>query len=132
MTIVKNPGRQWILGADLDLEYQDLTSGTAESAIDIPTGATIHRGFLVVDTLFNSGTSDVLIVGDILDNDRYLGSTSLTTAGVTELTSTGYVHGNDAPAITVTWTGVGTAATQGKARLFVEFSIKDKANEVVT
>lgn len=124
MGITKEDGRQHLIAAKVSIGYGDLESGTAAAAIDLPTGAIVMGGYVVVDTAFNSGTSDQLVVGDSSDDDRYTSSAiDLQSTGLTELTLTGYQHTTETDAIAVKWTGAGTAPSSGSFRLVVLYMV---------
>lgn len=127
MAITKNAARQELVVAHVDISYADLVSGTAANAIDLPTNAVVVGGDVVVTTAFNSGTSDVITVGDVTTANRYLGSTSIASAARTALVPTGFVSTTTQPSVRVTWTAVGTAATAGALRLTVTYYVKGRA-----
>jgi hypothetical protein len=133
MAITKNRGRQTAVEAYVDVTFSDLTTptslnGVASLAIDLPVGAQVVGGDLVVGTAFNSGTSDVITVGDALIANRYLASTSIAAAGRTPLTFTGYQTLATSNKVIVTWTGVGAAPTAGAFRLRVAYIINKRAS----
>jgi len=128
MAISKDNGRQWPLVARVDFALADLVSGVAGVAIDIPGGATILSGELMVDTVFNSGTSDVITVGDVGTAALYLGSTDLQAAARTVIVPTGKTY-TTPDSVNVTWTAVGTAATTGAGSLTVTYVLDDRSNE---
>lgn len=121
MPITKNRGRQSATEAYVDIAFGDVVSGVAQAAIDLPVGAQLVGGDIVVDTAFNSVTSDVITVGDALSAARYLGSTSIAATGRTALVPTGYRTLSTSNQIKVAWTGVGTAPTAGQLRLRVAY-----------
>lgn len=129
MSITKNSGRQYPLVEKVAIGHADLTSGSAVEAIDLPPNATVIGGEFVVETVWDSATSDVADIGDGVDDDRYTSSQiDLQSAGRTALTLTGYKYtGKDT--IDITWTGVGGSLTQGSAYLLIQYVIDDRANE---
>jgi len=70
MPIKKNSGRQDLLVAFVDVKFSDLAPG-ANPAIEVPHGAVLVGGDVVVTTPFNSATSATGTVGDQGDADRY-------------------------------------------------------------
>jgi hypothetical protein len=129
MAITKDRGRQTVLTAMQHFTYDDFTSGVATEAVDLPGGAYIISGELVITTAFNSGTSDAMEVGDSGGVATLLSSTSVASTGRTDLTPP------DAPlsakdAVTIELTSVGAAATAGAGFLRVEYVIDGRANEV--
>jgi len=128
MAITKNVGRQDILVARVEFGYADLTSGSFEAAAELPPNAEVVGGELVIDTVFDSGTSDTLTVGDSSSGGRYASGIDGQSAARTALTPTGYRYtGRDN--VGITWTGAGTAPSQGAGHLNVQYIIKDRAVE---
>lgn len=132
MAITFKNGRQSPLVAEGAFAFGDLTSGTGASFIKLPYNSVVLGGYIIVDTVWNSATSDVVDLGDTTDPDRYTTSAvDLTALGLTALTLTGFINtgGLDFDA---EWTGVSTAPTTGAARVYVEYMITDRATEVQT
>lgn len=127
MAITKNRGRQHVSSAYVDFTFADLASGVAAEAIDLPTGAQVVGGDIVVDTAFNSGTSDVMTVGDALSANRYYASASIAAAGRNPLLVTGYRSLATSNKVRVTWTGVGAAPSAGAIRLRVDYIVNKRA-----
>ena len=92
MAITKFSGRQEVISAKVDFGFADLESGSFEQAIDLPTGAIVVGGQLVVTEAFDSGTSDAADVGDADTGDRYADGVDLQSTGLTALTPTGFVY----------------------------------------
>lgn len=130
MAITKNGARQWPMVAYVDFTYDNLTDATGVAAIDIPVNATVVGGGLVINTVFNSATSDTIDVGDGSDTDRYTASPiDVTATGYTALTLTGYTY-TAQDTIDILWDGTGAAPTTGAGTLIVWYIIDDRANEV--
>lgn len=130
MTVTLDTERQYSLSTDfLTVGFADLTSAVACPLADIPIGAVVVGGEVVVDTVFNSATSDVLDVGDGVDDDRYTASqVDLTALGRTAFTLTGFEYtANDT--IDAIWTGVGAAPSTGSFRVRFEYVIQGRGNE---
>lgn len=127
MAITLNASRQELEVAYVDINLADLTSGTAANAIELPPNAVVTGGDVVVTTAFNSGTSDVIVVGDVTTANRYLASTSIAAVGRTALTPTGFTTTATQRYVKVTWTAVGTAATTGVVRVCVHYYVKGRA-----
>lgn len=124
-------GRQYPLFAEATINFDQIAdTGVAVAAIKLPVNAIVVGGAVVVDTAFNTGTTAVLDVGDSTTGNRYKNDVDLKTAGYTALVPTGYV--SDGADILVTPALVGTAATQGKVRVIVEYIISGRAHEVQT
>lgn len=126
MAITKNAGRQCPIVAHVDINYSDLTSGTDAPAIELPGGAVLLSGSVAVLTPFNSGTSDVLDVGDGGSQNRYLNDGNIHAAGLVALVPTGY-QTTALSNLTVRWVGAGAVPTAGKVRLTVEYFVVGRA-----
>lgn len=129
MSITKNTGRQTVLTAIQRFTFDDLETGVALEAVVIPGGAYVVDGELVIETAFNSATSDVIAIGDSASETGYLGNTNSQATGRTSLVPAGAIYAaNDA--LTVRWTGVGTAPTAGVGFVRVSYVIDGRAVEV--
>lgn len=130
MAITTNVNRQQSRWASVDVSYSALTSGAAADAIKLPVGATIVGGAVVVNTAFNSATSDALVVGDSASANRYKTSFSIAATGRTALVPTGYLTLSTTRVVQVTWTGVSTAPSAGSFRLEVEYIVPGRGDAV--
>lgn len=120
-------GRQTILSASVALAFDNLAdTAVAVKAVNLPYGATILGGFIVVDVAFDNTTA-TLDVGDLTVANRYANDVNLKALGMTALTLTGYTSDGDAIYVIPTLTG--PAATVGSARLIVNYVIKNRAGE---
>lgn len=129
MAITKNTGRQDVLVAHVTVTYDDLTSGSAAEAVDVPPDAIYLRGYVDVKTAWDSNTSDVLDVGDGDDDDRYTSSQiDISSTGITELDTVSKQYA-EKDTVDLTWTGTGTAPTQGELDLIFEYIVEDRAVE---
>lgn len=129
MAISQISGRQYPLIAKIPFSFDDFeSSGVAERALGLPGNATVIGGELVIETAFNSGTSDALDVGDGDDVDRYAAGVDAQTVARTALTLTGYKY-TTPDSIDIIWTGVGAAPTAGAGYLLVEYVLDDRAHE---
>lgn len=129
MALTKNRGRQAALTAIQHFTFDDLTSGTLAEAVDLPAGAYIIDGEVVITTAFNSGTSDALVVGDSTAANALKTSYSIAATGRTALVPYGGTYAAK-DAITLTWTAVGAAATAGAGFIRVTYAIDGRATEV--
>lgn len=131
MAITKDSGRQNTKVAYIPFTYATLASGVNE-AVDIPAGAIVTGGCLVITTIFNSGTTDLLEVGDGVQDDDYLvagAADNGSTAQYIAFTPTGYQYtANDS--IDIKWTPVGTAATAGAGYMIVEYIVPGRAESI--
>ena len=126
MSITVDSGRQDLLVADVDFTYADFTSGSPAAAIEVPAGAVVVGGFIVIDTAFDSATSDTIIVGDGGDDNRYANAVNGASAALTALTITGYEY-TETDNIDIQWTGVGAAPSAGAGRLVVHYYVDGRA-----
>jgi hypothetical protein len=129
MPITKNAGRQDVICAQVEINHGDLVSGTAAEAIDIPANAVILGGSLGVETAFNSGTSDAMVVTGP-QSEALLGSSDVQAAGPFALAAASKKT-TVAGTVKVTLTSVGTARTAGKVRLSVLYAIVGRSHHVV-
>lgn len=122
MAISKNSGRQEVIAAYVPLTFDTLASdaAVAEGVVQLPEGAIVVGGYVSVTTAFDSTTSDVLDVGDSVDDDRYSATPiDLQTLGTTALDVTGFQTTAQGD-IAVEWTAGSTGtATAGAALLTV-------------
>ena len=129
MAITQNSDRQYELSAVVDFGFADLTDSTADIAIELPSDAIITGGHLYISEVFNSTTSDTLIVGDTDDPNEYLTATSIAALGLTALVPTGLklTAGKN---ITVTHVaGTADTATTGIGQLVVNYIRQGRSNE---
>lgn len=122
--------RQNVYAAFERIKLADLVSGTAKAVFSkLPNGNIPLRGYVVVITPFDSGTSDGLTVGKALSGtaasaNAYLTSSDISAAAGTRYALTGLpaiIDDTDGGiTMTVTWTGVGTAATEGEIAIVLE------------
>lgn len=127
MPIRLNAGRQELVVAYVDVKAGDLVSGVAGKAIELPSGAVIVGGDIVVKTAFNSATTATLKVGDKVDDDRYTSAAvDLKTAGRTALTLTGYKH-SVSEHLQALFAETGAAATLGLARVSIHYYVEGRA-----
>ena len=128
MAISKDSGRQYALVAEVPFTLAQIAAG-ANPALDLPAGAQITGGHLVIDTAFNSVTTDTIAVGDASTANRYLTATSVQALGRTALVPTGFKTTNTQPEILLTYAQTGAVASTGAGRLVVEYIIAARANE---
>lgn len=136
MPILKDQGRQWPLSAELVITYDqdfgvDSAANTAviQEAIRLPVGARVVGGEIVVEEVWDNGTTATVDVGDS-DPDRYTASpVNLTSLGRTALTLDGLAVVAADRDVSLDPIFAGTNATQGRAYLRIEYVIDGKANE---
>lgn len=105
--------------------YAD-TSGTQYEMGAIPAGAVVIGTTVCVTTVFNAGTTNVLIVGTAGDDDALVAAAGVdeTAVGVTRVapaTLGGMLSSSAATTIYSKFTQSGTAATTGVAEVVVEY-----------
>ena len=128
-TLTKDHGRQPVLSAKIPFTFADLTSGEITEAIDLPGGAYIVSGELVITTGFDSATSDNIEVGLLaVATNTLLTATDVSSTGITAIVPVG---GSLAAAdtITIEWTGAGAAPTAGVGFLRVDYVIDGRATD---
>lgn len=131
MSITKLETRQYPLSGIVRFDLADLSSGVAVDIAALLQNETITGGALVIETAFNSGTSDVISIGDEDSATRYLSAQDVkSAAGRFAFTLTGLNYAG-ANTLRLVWTGAGTAATAGEG--YVEFTTvrEGRGNETV-
>lgn len=128
MAFTQDSGRQYPLAAVASFTYDDFTSGTYLPMVEVPSDAIVIGGFLVIDTVFDSGTTDTFTVGDSVDDDEYGSAIDGQAAALTAITPTGYKFTANGT-VGLKLTSVGTAATQGAGRLVVQYVRDGRSNE---
>ena len=130
-----NVGRQTVLTASREFNFEDLVSGEATPVIYLKPGTRILRGWLDITTAWDTGTTATISVGDTEadDVDRWLTATNAKAAALTDLLAplTNSTI-NTAEAVTVTYTGTGTAPTAGVATLYIELVEAPRTTEFNT
>jgi hypothetical protein len=128
MPIKKNPSRQELIVAYLDIGFADpVAYGAAEPAFDLPGNAILVGGDVTVLTAWNSATSATLKLGDTADDDRYTTTPiDLKTAGRTALTITGWRHPK-AEALKALLAQAGAAATAGQVRISIQYYVPGRS-----
>ena len=88
----------------------------ASNVIDIamPVNAVVTSGLITITTAFDSGTTDVIVIGDSATANRYKTSLDLKTAAATAIVPTGYISTAAVNTVRLTRTPVGTAAAAGE------------------
>ena len=102
-------------------------AATSFEIINLPEGAVVVAGELVVETAFDTA-SYAVVVGDSGVADRYLATADRKGAARTPLVPTGYRSTGQNLRIGITNADV---CTQGKATVRVQYVLPNRANEVV-
>lgn len=127
MAIVKSSTRQWPLTAKVDFTFADADGVTVELA-DLPGGAVVTGGYVVIVNPWDSATSAVLDLGDKTTGDRYVSNLNAKTAGGTALVPAGAAFAaKDALTLNITNTGT---PTEGDGYVVVEYVVDGRSNEV--
>jgi len=104
----------------------------------LPIGARVLGGFCAITTVWNSGTSDSLEIGDATDPNESLSGLDATAAATTEFSLSNMFDAAGAitPAIVaatdeilIEITSAGTAATQGAGNAGIVYVDVTKADE---
>jgi hypothetical protein len=119
--MIKNEGRRPTSVALTSFTFADFVSGVGKLVVDLPSGSIVTGGFLVIDEVFDSVTSDTLTVGDAGVAARYKGGIDGQALAATALVPTMAEVLSDTGSILIGWTGVGTAPTTGAGRILVEY-----------
>lgn len=140
----KSSGRQFPLVAEFKFDLTDTmvaTDGVVRAfgaagasavfdAINLPQGAVLIGGELVVETASNDGGTATVAVGDSVSATRYLAATSIKAAGRTALVPTGY-RGNGED-LRLTFANASGNATAGTLTVRALYTINGRAHEVQT
>lgn len=136
-------GAQWPLLAEFTFNFDDTMADIAGveksfganythaivcTPINLPDGAVIIGGELVVETAGVGPTAYTVALGDSGSATRYLPATSLLAAARTALTLTGYRVTEN---LRLTINSTVANATAGKATVRVMFTIPNRVNECV-
>lgn len=122
-------GRQYALTAEVTIAVANMNESTVPvAAIDLPYGAVVTGGAVIVDTAFDAATATV-DVGDATSGNRYKDNADIAATGIAALVPTGYV--SDGAPILVTPT-FADAVTVGSVRLQVTYVISGRAHEAQT
>lgn len=139
---------QDLLCAEFIFNYNDTAkdsvSGTTKSfgsnfndaivfdAINLPPGAQVVGGDLVVETAGAGPTAYTLAIGTSASASAYLAATSLLAAGRTALTLTDPLSSNDGKNVRLTIASTVANATAGKFRVTVLYKIDNRGGREVT
>lgn len=127
MSITKNPGRQEVIVAYVDVALADLATGVAQNAISLPVGAIVVGGDIVATEAFNSTSTDVVDIGYAGSENAFKNDASVHTTIRTALVPTGYEHTATTNNVRVTWVSGGGTPTTGAFRLTVHYIVRDRS-----
>lgn len=104
-----------------DITYAQSSGVALDLSFDIPEGYMVTRAICAITTVFNSATSDTIILGTATDDDKFIA------AGVVDATTVGsyasepdYVTAADT-AVYAKNTQVGAAASTGSATFYLVY-----------
>jgi hypothetical protein len=120
---------QWPLIGYNEMLSADFATTATQNVVVLPEGAMVIRAFVLVTTAYNSATTATLSVGDSVTPARYGSGIDLKTTGIKALVPTGYITPGQGP-VTVTFAQTGAAATAGAARVYVEYIVERKGDEI--
>lgn len=127
MPLKISDGRQDSLWAVQTINFNDLTSSVATVVMNLPIGAVVVGGAIVVNTPFNSATNDTLSLGDSASATRYINAAAIRTSARGAIALSGYKTTATTRQMLATWTGTGAAPTAGSLDLHVEYIVIDRA-----
>jgi hypothetical protein len=128
MPITKQRGRQGVIEAFVEFNFADIPTVATWPAIDLPPGAIIVGGDLVVTTAWNNSGTATLAIGDATTGNRYLTATSLKSAGRTALVPTGFRTTTAQPSVTAVTALSSLDSTAGVARLRVAYIVDKRVS----
>ena len=141
--LIPTRGAQWPLMAEFTFNFDDTmadingvtktfgsvyTDAIVCSPINLPEGAVVVGGELIVETAGVGPTAYTAALGDSGSATRYLGATTLLSGTRTALTLTGYRTTEN---LRLTIASTVANASAGKFTIRVLFTIPGKVNEVV-
>lgn len=131
-------GAQYPLMAEFTFNFNDtikatdgvvkaLNAALVADLIELPQGAVVVGGEIVVESADSASTTYTLSLGDSASATRYASAVSLKSAARTALTLTGF---RATEPIRATVAVTGSAPTAGKVTVRVLFTIAGRINEV--
>lgn len=121
MGVKTKPNVQCPQFAEADFDFTMVTT-VAELAVQLPSGAEVIGGQIVITTAFDQ--AGVLDLGDTGNTERYAKDVDAAALGATALKPTGLVVSGDTAKLNLIWTGA-TPATAGKGKVQVLYAVKD-------
>lgn len=109
------------------------TDAIVANVINLPEGAVVVGGEVVVETAGVGPTAYTMSLGDSNSATRYASAVDLKTAARTELTLTGYRNGasNTSKYLRLTIASTVANATAGKATIRVMFTLPNRGDEAL-
>lgn len=128
MAITKNYNRQAVATAVQEVALADFADVAAQAAVELPAGAIVVRGTVIVTESFNAVTTATIKVGDAADDDRYTAAAlDVKAVGTKTLTANGFSMAKKGDLL-LTYASTGGAATTGKLLLVVEYVVAGKSD----
>jgi hypothetical protein len=128
-----NGGIQTLRTKLVKFGHADFVAATAAvfiNMLDLPPDAILTRGFMCITEVFNSTSSDSIVIGDATTANRYLGATSIQSLGVTALVPTGTMADTlIKQKVGVTWTPGSSVPTTGEGYIFAEYHVPGVEDE---
>lgn len=122
--------RSYVLCVAAGFSYDDFTSGVGKSFAKLPVGSIVTGGGIAITTVWNSGTSDSLEVGDSADPNEYHSAEDITSAFVGAFDATpGIPVTTSTQSLLIEITSAGAAATAGVGQIYVTYVDPSKADE---
>lgn len=131
--------RSYVLAVSAGFSYDDFTDAVGLPFCTLPIGARVLGGYVDISTVFNSTTSDTLIIGDATDPNEYVSALNAQAAATTpfSLSNMFDAAGAVTPAITaatdeilITITaGTADTATQGVGSACIFYVDVTKSDE---
>lgn len=110
-------------GAPSIAEAEVIFSDASQDIVDLPAGSVVMRVWAEVLVVFNAATTNVLEVGVTGTQAKYMGAADIAEGAVAVTVAKGPFAAETAAVTVKAFFGqTGTAATTGKARVFVEYA----------
>jgi hypothetical protein len=122
--------RQWPLVGYQDLVPADFANAAAINIAGLPEGATITHAWIDVKVAFNSATTGTLSIGDTAVPTRYGSAVDIKTTGRKALANATGFTTPGAGQLVATFAQTGAAATAGQARVYFQYVVERKADEI--
>ncbi len=130
MAFTTDPDRQYPLVAEATLSYADLLpSATLVNLVKVPPGAVVTNVTVYVDTLFDAAGTDLFSVGDTDSATTFVNGVDVSSTGAKTASGFGKKYA-DGDTLTARYVHTSTAPTQGSLRVYVEYVVEDRINEV--
>lgn len=131
-TLNSTVGRQRVLAVVVAITLAQFAAASTPNVVDVemPVNSQVIGGDVTVTTAFDTGTTDVLDVGDDGVANRYANDINLKSAARTAITPTGFLYTSTVRHLRFTRVPVGTAATTGAIRAVIQYVQVGREDEV--